>query len=219
MPRSRSLCRVRLTWHLRASAFRTWAQVIFLAALASSFSFDWRDDNPEPWIRAATAVWSWQTVSSGFFPRPFLPHPGQEQVAHATEDQVTFQAQVPSPLILIQPDLALLILEAAFDSPSRESNDQQSVNARARRCIADEELHLLRVQYVASHQQVERFTGQTVGSLDRQPYALALPDHRSFLPVLDAESLPRLIPELRILEQLVDPASGSAAAGQARSLT
>src|SRR6516165_8193806 len=140
MPRSRSLCRVRLKWHFRASAFRFSAQVIFLAALASSFSSDRRDANPQAWTRAATAVWSWQTVSSGFFPRPFLPHPRQEQVAHTTEDQVTFQAQVPSPLILIQPDLALLILEASFDSPARESNQQQSFNARAGRRIAEEEL-------------------------------------------------------------------------------
>src|SRR6516225_1365606 len=159
MPRSRSLCRVRLMWHLRASAFRCSAQLIFLAALASSFSSDRRDNNPEPWIRAATAVWSWQTVSSGFFPRPFQPHSRQEQVAHTTEDQVTFQAQVPSPLILIQSNLALLILEAAFDPPARESNQQESVNARSGRCIADEELHRPWAQHVASHQQVERFAG------------------------------------------------------------
>ena len=140
MPRSRRLCRVRLKWLLRASAFRFSAQVIFLAALASTFSFDRREDKPQAWTKAATAVWSWQTVSSGFFPRPFLPHPRQEQVTHATEDEVTFQAQIPSSLILVQPDLALLILEAAFHSPPRESNQQQSVDAGAGRWIADEEL-------------------------------------------------------------------------------
>src|SRR6516164_2533417 len=193
MPRSPSLRRVRLKWLLRASAFRCSAQVIFLAALASSFSFDRREHNPQACTRAATAVWSWQTVSSGFFPRPFLPHPRQDQVANATEDQVTFQVQIPSSLILIQPNLALLILEAAFHPPARESNQQQSVNAYTRWCIANEELQLPWAQDIASHQQVAGFARQPVGSLDRQEHALAFPDHRSFLPVLHAESLPRLI--------------------------
>jgi hypothetical protein len=49
---------------------RRCAQVIFLAALASSFSFDRRDDNPQQRTKAATAVWSWQTVNSGFFDTP-----------------------------------------------------------------------------------------------------------------------------------------------------
>ena len=57
-------------WLFRAAALRCWAQVIFLAALASNFSFDGPDDNPQGWLIAAMVVGSWQTVSSGFFPPP-----------------------------------------------------------------------------------------------------------------------------------------------------
>src|SRR5512142_970729 len=129
MPRSRSLCRVRFTWLLRARAFRRCAQLIFLAALASSFSCDGRDDNPQQRTSAATAVCSWQTVSSGFFPPEFLAHPRQEQVTHRRENQVALQPQVTPALILVQADLALLVLETAFHTPAREGDQQQVPDA------------------------------------------------------------------------------------------
>src|SRR5512135_329737 len=110
MPSSRSLCRVRFTWLLRARALRRCAQVIFRAAVASSFSRDRREDNPQQRTNAATAVCSWQTVSPGVVPPPFLPHSRQEQVAHRRDDQVAFQSPVAAALVLVQPDLALLVL-------------------------------------------------------------------------------------------------------------
>ena len=78
MPSSCNRRRVRFTWLFRALAFRRSAQVIFLAALASSFSLDRRDANPQQRTSAATAVCNWQTVSSGFFPPQLLAHPRQE---------------------------------------------------------------------------------------------------------------------------------------------
>src|SRR5437870_3493580 len=104
MPSSRSLRRVRFTWLFRAWAFRRCAQVIFLAALASSSSFDRRDDNPQQRTSAATAVCSWQTVSSGFFPPQVLSQPRQEQITYRRDDQVTLQPQVTSALVLVQPN-------------------------------------------------------------------------------------------------------------------
>src|SRR4051812_12431633 len=102
MPSSRSFRRVLFAWLFRAVALRRCAHVIFLAAFASNFSFDSTDDNPHDRTNAAIAVCSWQTVSSGSFPRPFLPHSRQEQATHATEDQVAFQAQIAPALVLVQ---------------------------------------------------------------------------------------------------------------------
>src|SRR5215469_11080224 len=117
MPSSRNLRRVRLMWLLRAVVRRCCAHVIFLAAFSSSWSLDRRDVNPHDRTNAAIAVCSWQTVSSGFFPPPFLTHSRQEQVAQAAEDQVSFQPQVAPSLVLVQTDLAFLVLEATFHSP------------------------------------------------------------------------------------------------------
>src|SRR5512135_723644 len=72
MPSALSFFRVRFTWLCRAWALRRCAHVIFLTAFASSFSFDRRDDNPHERTSAASAVCSWQTVSSGLFSPPFL---------------------------------------------------------------------------------------------------------------------------------------------------
>src|SRR5215469_10067175 len=114
---SRNRFRVRLMWLLRALALRCCAHVIFRAAFSRSWSCDRRDVSPQERTNAAIAVCNWQTVSSGFFPPPFLTHSRQEQVAHAAEDQVSFQSQVTPSLVLVQTDLAFLVLEATFHSP------------------------------------------------------------------------------------------------------
>src|SRR5512142_2980383 len=118
--------------------------VIFLTAFASSFSFDRRDDNPHERTSAASAVCSWQTVSSGLFSPPFLTHTCQEQVAHRRQDQVTLQPQIASPLVLVQPDLAFVVLKATLHPPAREGDQKQSPNAGPRRRVAHEELPVVR---------------------------------------------------------------------------
>src|SRR4051812_23644286 len=216
-----SLCnasRVLLVWLFRAWASRRSAQVIFLAAFASSLSSDCRDDNPQHRTKAADAVCSWQTVNSGFFPPEFLPRSRQEQVGHRREDQMAFQPQVAAALVLVQPDLALLVLKAALHPPTRERDQEQGPDAHPRGRVADEELHLVRIQHVAGHHQVERLTRQAVGPLDRQHHVLALPDHRSLLAVLDSEPSPRPVTEPRVIEQLVEPPGRPATAGQTRDL-
>ena len=73
-----------------ARAFRRCARLISAEVRSSSFLGGIRS-NHQNGINAATAVWTWHSVSSGFFPPELLPHPRQEQVAHATQDQVAFQ--------------------------------------------------------------------------------------------------------------------------------
>src|ERR1700733_8358816 len=116
MPNSRNLRRVFFVWLRRARALRCCRPVIF-AAVFSSNRVETGCSSHHDRTRAARAVWSWHTVSSGFFPRPFLPHSGQEQVTHARQDQVAFQAKVAAALVLSEPDLTFLILETAFDAP------------------------------------------------------------------------------------------------------
>src|SRR5215469_3482875 len=57
---------------------------------------------------------------------------------------------------------------------------------------------------------------QAVLVSDRQQRVLALPDHRSFFPVLDAPALPGLFTQGAIIQQRLDTACRSAAAGQTR---
>src|ERR1700676_1409094 len=107
MPNSRSLRRVVLVWLLRAWALRGWWSV-----------------SHQDRISTATAVCSWHTVNSRFFP-PFLPYLGEEQVADRRQHQVAFQAQIAPALVLIQADLALVVLKTALHSPTRKSHQQQ----------------------------------------------------------------------------------------------
>src|SRR3954462_8130442 len=110
MPDSRNLRRVRLVWLFRAAAFRRRARSISAAARSSN-CFGGRRLSHQHGLMAAIAVCTWHSVSPGFFPPDLLPHPRKEQVAHPTEDQVAFQPPVPPPLVLVQPDLGLLVLE------------------------------------------------------------------------------------------------------------
>ena len=158
MPSARNLFRVRFVWLLRATALRRWCHAIFLAAFASNFSSARGDDKPQERISAATAVCSWQTVSSGFSPPLFLSHPRQEQVAHRRQNQVAFQSQVTAAFVLIQADLTLLVFKATFHTPARECHQQQDFNIGVRRRIAHEEFQLAGIKYVSGHQQVKSLT-------------------------------------------------------------
>src|SRR5450432_1569963 len=119
MPNSRSVRRVRLVWQRRARALRPRVRPVS-AAVRSRSALGGLMLNHQNGIKAATAVCTWHSVSSRFFPPELLPHPRQEQVTDATEDQVAFQTPVASALVLVQPDLGLLVLETALDPPPRE---------------------------------------------------------------------------------------------------
>ena len=73
MPNSRSLRRVRLMWLFLAAAFRRRARSIS-AEVRSSNAFGGDTLNHQNGINAATAVWTWHSVSSRFFPPGLLPH-------------------------------------------------------------------------------------------------------------------------------------------------
>src|SRR5512135_3705866 len=136
MPNLWSLRRVLLVWHFRARAFRCCARRIFAAVRSRRFLGGvW--PSHQDGMQAAIASCTWHSVSSGFFPPELLPHPCQEQVADRTERQVTLQAHVPPPLVVIQPDLAFLVLEAAFHAPAREPDQQQLPDRGPRRGVTD----------------------------------------------------------------------------------
>jgi hypothetical protein len=82
-----------LVWHRRARAFLRCVRASFAAAF-SSRAFDGRWPGHQHGIKAASAVCTWHSVSSGFFPPESLPHPRQEQVADRADDQVMFQPGV-----------------------------------------------------------------------------------------------------------------------------
>src|SRR5262245_24776039 len=120
MPSARSFRRVAFVWLLRACDRRCCAYRLSSAACWYS-RIQARSDCHQLRTTAAIAVCTWQTVSSGFFPPQVLMDPRQEQVAHRREDQVTLQALIPSAFVVVQPQLAFLVLETTLDAPARES--------------------------------------------------------------------------------------------------
>src|SRR4051794_16450201 len=109
MPNARSFFRVALVWLFRAAAFLLRVRSSSSAVRSNLFSVG-RWHSHQYGINAAIAVCTWHSVNSGFSPPELLSHPRQEQVAHATQDQVPSQSLVTTSFILIQPDLRLLIL-------------------------------------------------------------------------------------------------------------
>src|SRR4030067_822428 len=110
MPNCRSFFRVRLMWQRRAVALRC-CQCWMILAVPLSNAADARPLSHQLRTSDPTAVCTWHTVTSGFFPPQFLADPRQEQVAHRCQDQVPFQSQPVTPFPLIQPDFLLLVLE------------------------------------------------------------------------------------------------------------
>src|SRR3954447_20846919 len=212
MPNSSSFLTVVLVWLFRAWAFRRCAYLILLAVLSSSLSTSFGSEIHHDRTKADIAVCSWQTVSSGFFFRPSLPHARQEQVTHGRDDQVASQPQVAAALVLIQADLALVVLEAPLHAPAREGHQQEDPHRRPRRRVADEELHLLGIQDVAGDHQAKPLAGEAVGVRGRDHDMLTFPHHGALLAVLDVVLAPGLVAQPRVLEQLVDPPGGPAAA-------
>src|ERR1700682_4179430 len=217
MPNSRSLRRARLLWLLRAAAILCCALWISAAVRSTSFA-EGRWSSHQLGINAAIAVCTWHSVSSGFFPPAFLTDARQEQIADRAQDQVAFESHIATAFVVIHSDLSLVVLEATLHPPTREGRQQHRPDRSLRGRIADEELDLLRVQYVAGHDQVHRLPWQAVVVLGMETGVLDLPDHRPLVAVLDAPALPGLVPELRPGEQLLDPNGRTAPRGQPRDL-
>src|SRR6478736_1618480 len=203
MPRARSFCRVVFVWLLRACTRRFCAYRISSAA-CSRRRLQARTDCHQLQTTAAIALCNWQTVNSGFFPPQLLMHPRQEQIAHRGQNQVAFQTPITPTFVMVQAQLALLILKAALDAPARESHQQQLVNRSLRRRVADEVFGFRRMQNVASDDPVMHFSGQTVFVLRLNQRMLDLPHHGATLAVLDPITLPGLVAHRRVPEQVFE---------------
>src|SRR4051812_11560413 len=115
-PRSRSLRRVRFAWLTRAAAFFCCAYRIFPAVRSSSRA-DARRPIHHDRTSAFTAARTWHTVSPGFFPPQALLLPAAEQVRQRRQPLVAQQALVAPPLVVVEAQLRLLVLEAPLLAP------------------------------------------------------------------------------------------------------
>jgi len=150
MPSFRSFLRFCLVWLLRAVAMRC-CQCWISLAVCSINAVDARPLSHHERTSTPTAVWTWQTVRSGFFPPQLFTNSGQEQVAHAGENQVSLQTEPATALPLIESDFLLLILKTPLDTPTRKPHQQKRLHRGLWRGVADEKLHFVEVQHIASH--------------------------------------------------------------------
>ena len=148
-------------WLCRASAFLCWFCRISSAVRTSRLA-EGRWSSHQQGINAPRAVWTWHSVTSGFFFPQVLSHSRQEQVTDRADHQMTFQFQVSSALVVIQAHLSFLVLEATLHVPPREAHQQQRGDRGLRSRVADEELYLLGIQDIPSDQQVQRFAREAV---------------------------------------------------------
>jgi hypothetical protein len=142
MPFFRSFLRVVLVCEARDTAMRRCQCWISSAALLTNavrrapLSHQLRTS-------AFTAICTWHTVRSGFFPPQLLADPREEQVADRTEDQVSLQSQPTPTFPLVKPDFLLLVLETPLHAPTRKGHQQQRRNGRVLGRVAHEELHFV----------------------------------------------------------------------------
>ena len=190
MPIFRSFLCLDLTWLLRAWALRCWLYWIVPAVCSINLA-EARPPSHQERTSEPTAVWTWQTVSSRFFFPQLFPDGCQKQVTDARKNQMAFESEVASPFPLVEADLLFLILETTFDSPTRKTDQQERCDRSLRRCVADEVFHFVRVDQVASDDQMQSYAGKVVFVFDRDHRVLRLPHERTFLAVLDVVAHPR----------------------------
>src|SRR5579862_1054740 len=133
----------------------------------------------QDWTTALVARWTWQMVTSGFFPPQPLTGGREEQVTDRSQYQVSLQTRPASSFPMTQPYLALLVLEAAFDRPARKGDLQQFLQRRLGGSVADKVLSLAGLRVVA-YQQMITFSRQGVLVFDVQHDVLDVPDDRPF---------------------------------------
>src|SRR5438270_2597824 len=186
----------------RALAFSLCARSIDLAPRWASL-FAPLDPNPDPSTNAAAAVRTWHTVHSRFFPPKLASNLRKEQEAHRTDRLVPLQPQVAATFPVVETQLRLAVFEAALHVPPRQPHQEQRVHGGLRRCVAHEVLHLLPIPHVAGGDQFQAQSRQIVLVLERDRHPLRLPDHRTFVAILDVVDLPRLGQERTTRPQLV----------------
>jgi len=161
MPNSRSRRRLVLAWLRRERARRSWVSVMIAAARTRHVALACPVIQSDR-TRAEVAVWTWQTVSSGFFPPPLLMDLGQEQVADGCKDQVSPQRPPGADLEVTQAQVPLLVLKATLHGPTRERHVPQHLHGRSGRRVRYEVLEFLVILGVAGHDQPVRPRRQTV---------------------------------------------------------
>src|SRR6266446_1879759 len=192
MPTACSLRRVAFVWLLRAWARRLCAYWISSAA-CSYRRLQARPDCHQLRTTATTAVWTWQTVNSGFFPPKFLVYSRQKEVTHGREDKVPFQPQIATSFIMVQTHLSLVIFKTPLNTRAVKSHQQELLDRSFHRRVAYKILDLGPIQDIARHNQVIRPSGQAVFPFGINQHVFDFPDHGAFFAVLDAISFPRLI--------------------------
>jgi len=114
MPNCRNFRHLVLVWLMRAWRLRRCQWAISSAACCSS-GFRAAPSSQYDWTRAAAARWTWQTVSSEFFPPQILDNLGQEVIADGTERQVALQPPPASSFVMVQSHLSFVVFEEPFD--------------------------------------------------------------------------------------------------------
>jgi len=140
----------------------------------------------------------------------------EEQVAEATEDQVTADGRPLADLEVVHAEFVLGLLEHAFDASAAEGHPKQRLGGRGRGRPGDEELDLAGDRAAGHHQVVWR-GGQAMLVLQPHREVLGLPHHRPFGGVLDVIGLPRHpAQEGRVAEDVLDLHGGIVLRLQAR---
>src|SRR3990172_7160048 len=188
MPNARSFCRVALLWLLRAWAFLCCAQAISFAACSYS-GLEARPSSHQDLTTAAAATWTWQTVTSGFFPPKLLADSGQEQIAHGRERQMSLQSHPAAALVVVQTHFPLLIFETPLDPPTGKGHPQERAKPRVGGSVAEEVLDLVVIEHVAGNDQVVWLVGKALFVLRVNQRMLSFPHHRAFLPILHSPVL------------------------------
>src|SRR5271169_142708 len=220
MPNSRSFRRVRLMWLRRDLALSCCVSWIFLAVF-SIRAVDARPVSHQDGSNSATAVWTWQTVNSDFFPPPLLVDPRKKQVAYGADRQVAFQSRIATPFVVVESQFVLLILETTLHTPSGEGRQQELGDIRSPRRVTDEVFQLFWVQHVAGHHQQPRLSFREFSLvLAIKPCPLDFPHHRPLNTVLHSVTFPALVAQPWIaFQQVGDCVGRRAPADDARRLT
>src|SRR3990172_12386010 len=206
-PKSCNRRMVRLRWGRRAAALRSCVNVNWAAIVWARWG-EHRPPGSHRGSKALVAVRNWARVRPSLFSPLLLAELGEEKRAHAGQEQMPLNGDVPANLKVIQAQFVLGVLEHSFDAPSRERHQQQGLDRNTVGSIAQEELDLTGFEHVPSEQQVIGSGGQAVLVLDPYRDALGLPHHRSLLSVFHTVAYPRHPTQLGRVNQYVTHLAG-----------
>ena len=143
---------------------------------------------------------------AGFFPPKPLSLAGQEEVANHGDVQVTHERLILADFEMRQPQLAFLVLQRAFDGPTREADVQPGFEVVFEWIPDEKPFFFFGMQGIVSPDEMVA-AQDLVAATQPKGSRLDLPDHRSFFGVLDVERDPRLASHLPgVMAKFLDPA-------------